>query len=387
MLSKAGKSRWPRPSYLLLVALALGLTDPLRAQDGVAGIPPVSSEAGQAEARDPDLPRSKTQIRVQSILVTTPVTVLDVSGEFVYDLKEKDFQVFDNGVPQSIERFEFEPRALAVVILVQTSEDVAPLLDHVRPLAPVFKELMLGPSGQAAVITFDDRVRVEQEFTSDSDILESTLKRLSARGEQARLNDALVRAMALLEQRPKAARRVIVVFSDGFDRGSETTKEEVARRASDAEVAIYGLRFNPLQALLLKKPGATPQSPLDTNVTRPLPPNLPPTPSRSENVYGTAIPTAPIIVAGREIIGSTLGSSPLELYAGYTGGVLYTHWSKKSLQDQVAKVAADIHSQYELAYVPSTLDQAGFHQIEVRVNRPGAKVRTRAGYFFPGKRF
>jgi hypothetical protein len=48
----------------------------------------------------------------------------------------------------------------------------------------------------------------------------------------------------------------------------------------------------------------------------------------------------------------------------------------------VARIAAEIHSQYELAYVPGTVAQSGFHRIQVQVRRPGVRVRARAGYFY-----
>jgi hypothetical protein len=147
---------------------------------------------------------------------------------------------------------------------------------------------------------------------------------------------------------------------------------------------IYGLGFNPAEALLLQKPQATPQSPLDTNVTRPLPPGVAPTPTNSENVYGTPVPVVPIVIATGQIIRSALASSLLEFYAGYTGGVFQSHWSKKGLQEQLSKIASEVNSQYELAYVPDTLSRGGFHRIEVEVRRPGVKVRARAGYFVEG---
>jgi len=372
----------PEPSpFVASLALALLACElipfyPARAQEGVAGDVPIIAKP----KKEP--PKEAPHIRVQSTLVTAPVTVIDSAGEFVYDLQEEDFQVLDNGAPQRIERFEMEPNPLAAVIVVEANETVAPLLGQVRPLAPLFSTLMLGPQGQAAVITYGDRVNLVQEFSGDSDRLESALRGLVARGDAARLNDALARGIALLEKRPKAERRVMVVFSDGFDRGSETTKEDVVQRATNAEVTIYGLGFNPAQALLAKKPQAPPPNPLDTNVTRPLPPNTVPTPTHAENVYGTPIPIVPIIVATGEIIRSALASSLLEFYAGYTGGVFYSHWSKRAVQDQLSKIASEIHSQYELAYVPDTLSQTGFHRIEVQVRRPGVKVRTRAGYFY-----
>ncbi len=359
-----------------------------QAQEGVAGGTPVYSgpKKGPNPPTERKVPEEKGDIRVTSNLVTTPVTVLDAAGEFVYDLEEKDFQVLDNGVPQRLESFENETRDLAAVIVIQTNSGIAPLLDPVRRLGPVFSSLMLGPHGQATVIFFDDQVRVAQEFSNDSDVLERTLRSMAPRGDSARLNDALIRAIALLEKRPKSQRRVIVAFSDGFDLGSETEKDQIVLRATGAEVAIYGLGFNPAQELLAKRPQAPPQSPLDTNVTRPLPPGTVPTPTRSENVYGTPIPGVPIITAAGEVIRSALASSLLEYFAGYTGGVFYSHWSKKALEEQLSRISAEIHSQYELAYVPDTLNQAGFHRIEVQVRRPGVRVRTRAGYYSPGAR-
>ena len=367
---------------LALLALAGSALVPARGQDNVTGAPPVFSGPPKKPSTDVPAAPKRPDIRVQSALVTTPVTALDRSGEFVYDLSEQDFRVLDNGVPQRLERFEPAERPLAVVIVVQANRTVAALLDQVRPLGPVFSGLMLGPQGQAAVIAYGDRVNVLQDFTNDSDQLSATLRGVTPQGFQSRLNDALSRAVALLEKRPNTERRIIVAFSDGFDAGSETQGDEVVRRATGSEVSIYGLGFNPLHALLAKRPELPPPGPLDTNVTRPLPPGGVPTPTASANVYDTPIPVVGIMVATGEIIRSAVASSLLEFYAGYTGGVFYSHWKKKTVEEQLSRVASEIHSQYELAYVPDTLGQAGFHRIEVQVRRPGVKVRARAGYFY-----
>ncbi len=379
------RARRLKTRCLFYAALVTQVVVPVvKAQQDVAGAPPVFATPKKQPPNQEKLPEDLGKIRVQSPLVTTPVTALEASGEFVYDLDESDFQVLDNGLPQKIARFEISSDPIAAVIVIQTNDTVAPLLDQVRPLGSVFSMLLLGEKGQAAVIVFDDRVRVAQQFSDSSEQLGKTLRAISARGDQARLNDALQRAVGLLAKRPKSERRVIVAFSDGFDRGSESKTEEVVRQAANAEVTIYGLGFNPAEALLLQKPQPQPQDPLNTNVTRPLPPGTVPTPTNSENVWGTPIPGVPIMIAAGQIIRSALASSLLEMYAGYTGGVFYSHWSKKALQDQLNKIASEIHSQYELAYIPDDLNQQGFHRIEVRVNRPGVRVRARAGYFYEG---
>src|SRR5574340_739788 len=57
-----------------------------------------------------------SQIHVQSNLVTAPVTVIDkLTGEFVYNLEEKDFQIYDNGKLQEITGFSRESHEISVV--------------------------------------------------------------------------------------------------------------------------------------------------------------------------------------------------------------------------------------------------------------------------------
>ena len=317
--------------------------------------------------------------------MAAPVTVINSKGDFVYDLEQKDFEVLDNGVRQHIEQFSLEQHPLVAVIVVETNRTSQPLLDEVRPLGPVFSELMLGPQGEAAVVTYGDTIRVVQDLTQDGDKLESALRGLEARGGSAHLNDALARAIEMLETQPKEARRIIVAFSDGHDLGSETRKEEVVQRAVNAGITIYGVGFSPARALLTEQTKAPPPNTLDVNMARPLPPNTAPTPSNAANTYEVpALPTVPLLLATGELIRSTIAKSALEFYAGYTGGVCYAHFSKKAVQDELTRIADEIHSQYDIAYVPHAPSENGFHRIEVHVDRSGVKVRTKAGYFMGG---
>ena len=105
-------------------------------------------------------------------------------------------------------------------------------------------------------------------------------------------------------------------------------------------------------------------------------------PDATTVVYDAPVPIVDILVATGETIRSTVASSLLESYAGYTGGVFYPHWKKKAVEDQLGRIGAEIHSQYELAYAPDAMAEGGFHRIQVKVRRPGLKARARAGYFF-----
>ena len=350
-----------------------------RAQEGVAGDNPVISKPAQ---EPPAETKSEQPIRVTTKLVTAPVTVINSKGEFVFDLQQKDFEVLDNGVRQRIEQFSLEQRKLDVVIVVEANSTSASLLDEVRPLGPIFSSLMLGPQGQAGVVTYGDQIRVAQDLTQDSAALESALRKIEARGSGMQLNDALARAISMLESQPKEDRRVIVVFSEGHDLRSETHKEEVVQHAVNAGITIYGVGFNPGQALLARQPKAPPPDPLNDNMARPLPPNTAPTPSNEEKTYEVpSLPIVPLVLATGEIIRSTVAKNALEFYTGYTGGVCYTHWSTKAVQDELNRIADEIQSQYEIAYTPHAPSENGFHRIQVRIDRKGVKVRARAGYF------
>jgi VWFA-related protein len=347
--------------------------------------PPQTSEHEAVPSTKPPETETETRIRVPSNMVVAPVTVINSKGDYVFDLQEKDFEVLDNGVRQHIEQFSLEQRPLAAVIVVETNRASEPLLNEVRPLGPVFSNLMLGPQGEAAVVTYGDQIRDFQDFTQNGDELESALRRLDARGGSQHLNDALTHAIAMLESQPKEDRRIIVAFSDGHDLGSKTTKEEVVQRALDGGITIYGLGFSQSRALLTKQPKAPPPDPLAVNMALPVPPNMPPTASTIQNTYDVpTLPIVPLVLAGGELIRSVVAKDPLELYAGYTGGLSYGAWSKKPMQDELNKIADEIQSQYEIAYVPHSPAVNGFHRIEVHVDRSGVKVRTKAGYFLGG---
>lgn len=326
-------------------------------------------------------------IREQSNLVTAPVTVTNkVTGEFVYDLNQDDFQILDNGKPQHIAEFTREPNKVAAVILIQDNEAVGPILNEIKQLAPMFSQLMLGAKGEAAVITYGSTIRVDQHFSSSEATLDKTLHAIKEDGTKARLNDALMQAMNLLSQRPKSERRVILAFSSGNDSGSETSDAEVIRRATSAEVEIYGLGLSLTKSYLKrdKQPMNAPDTPENANVALPGPPGTPHTPSTSMGSFGVTVPATGAIKAAVHGVPGLVHENNVESYARYTGGKFYSQWSSNALQVHLSEIAADIHSQYLLAYVPNDLSERGFHRLEVKVSRHDVKVRTRRGYFYEG---
>lgn len=382
-----GSVRWAATLVLLLVLSEQGpvrtsLAQPACAgRQGVAGAAP-GQTAPQKESADPT--QTVATIRVESRLVTTPVTVFDSGGQFVYDVQQDEFKIYDNGALQRIAQFGTEMHPVALVIVVETNDTTASLLEDVRPLGSLFSEMLMGPQGQAALITYSDRVDLVQDFTSNGDKLDTALRGIKGGGSGMHLDDALVRALGMLEKRPKEDRRVAVVFSDGYNIGSQMSKGEIVKRAMNSDVTVYGLGFNTTKALW-SRPQKEPRPDLvDEAVGRPTPPGMAPTPSLSQTTYSAPIPIVPILLATGETVKSTVFKSSLEYFAGYSGGVYYQKWGKSTVQQTLNRIATEIHGQYELAYYPDNLSQTGFHRIVVQVRRPGAKVRARAGYYYQG---
>jgi VWFA-related protein len=351
-------ARLPRLGFTLLGAVLVGcFVGPFRLQAQQASTPSASFVRKQKSPSE-GTPSAGSTLHVQSSLVVAPVTVVDRSGRFVENLAKMDFRVLDNGVPQRVVQFGLALEPVTAVIVVQTSRSIGPLLRQVRPLGSVFWGLLLGEYGDSAVIGFADHVSVLQDFSSGPGALEETLGNLVAHGSKSRLNDALARAVQLLNKEPATERRVIVVFSDGFDRGSKTSEADVLRSAASSNTAIYGLRFDPTQASVKR-------SEEDWNSSAGVP----------------SVNFMPLVAIALGVGRAVLSKNVLQQYAAFTGGVAYTHWKKQSLQDQLQQIALDINSQYVLAYAPSTLKESGFHRLQVQALPRGLRVRTRYGYF------
>src|SRR5207302_10766342 len=120
------------------------------------------------------LPPKDTQAKVKEhvALVNTPVTVRDGRGIMVHNLEARDFQITDNGVAQQISHFDLGGDPLSMVILLQTSSRIEPLLPQIRKTGILFTETVMGPTGEAAAVGFNDSVDKLQDFTTNADLIE-----------------------------------------------------------------------------------------------------------------------------------------------------------------------------------------------------------------------
>jgi VWFA-related protein len=361
-----------------LVALALAW--PLRslAQGAPAG--PIELRPGA----QPEPPPQKSSIRVRVNEVAVPVTVRNARGEMVFDLTQKSFRVYDNGVEQKIEHFDLGGDALSVVLVAETSSRIEPLLPAVRQAGIVFSETVMARSAEAAVIGFDDTVEMLAKFTTDGDGVENVLEHLRTGTSGNRLYDAMARGVSLLGERPEVRRRILVVLAEAQDQGSESKLGEVLRQAQLANVTIYSIGLSTTAAAWRSKPDPAPPTQMGPPGTFPVPtPNgLPQTPEierqMQENVDLLALAEY-LVKTGI----NALGPNSLAVASKATGGLHVNTMKDRSIEKAIDEIGGELHAQYTLGYRLTSNDPYGQHDIRVDVDRAGVTVRTRPGYYVP----
>ncbi|MBI3934182.1 MAG: VWA domain-containing protein [Acidobacteria bacterium] len=355
------------------------VTAPPLTLEETAAASPAGSEAEQDPA-DEQQPTFQVEIEV----VTVPVTVTESDGEFVTDLNPSDFHLRDNGKEQKIESFELSWESISMVVVVETSNRVQDQLADIGRTGILFTQLILGESGEAAVITFDREIKVAQDFTESAELVEGALKNLKPGGEDVRLSDALTRAMYLLQRRPKDRRKVIVALSEARDSGSSNTPGFVLRGAQQLGISIYTVGLSSLKSMFARPGSQAGSSPFPPGVAaRPTPSNTPPIPSTQTNIGAANLDMLPII---EELVSYTkgwLGGNPLSLYAQGTGAQEFSGGGD-DVEQALGRIGRELRNQYLLTYRPNNLDKPAFHGIQVTVSPPGLRVRTRPGYMYGG---
>jgi VWFA-related protein len=196
---------------------------------------PISPQPGTAIQQAP--PQRDAKIGVSVSLVNTPVTVRDNKGNMIHTLEANDFQITDNGVPQRILHFDMGGDPLSLVVLVETSDRVQAFLPQISKAGIVITQTVMGASGEAAVVGFNDSVEKLQGFTHNADKIENVFAHLQPGTSGAKLYDAMTAGIEMLSGQPQATsdqpgrRRVMLIISEATDVGSGTQFGEALRQA------------------------------------------------------------------------------------------------------------------------------------------------------------
>jgi VWFA-related protein len=368
-----------RAGWILWGILAAAL--PLGAQSGAGPIAPKPGVPVQQAPRE----KVPTIIR-KVILVNTPVTVRNEHGEMLTDLERNEFRVFDNGVEQFITHFDVGGDPLSIVIVVENSSRIRPLLKVVRKTGILFTQNVMGQTGEAAVLSVNDSIDKLADFTGDADQIEKTFAGMKEGTSGLRLYDAMATAVEMLQSRPMSStgegrRRVLVVLSEGEDKGSESKLGSVLKQAQLANVAIYSVGLSTTRAELQAEPkDHTVQ--VSPPGTFPLPPTpgTPQTPTSEQQRYGGADLGA-LVAWVVTHVEAKVKAPPLQVATAGTGGANYNTYKDASIEAAIDKIGGELHAQYSLSYTLKGVAPEGYHEIRVQVLRHGTTWRARPGYY------
>jgi VWFA-related protein len=152
----------------------------------------------------------------------------------------KEVSVYDNGVEQSIRNFTPDPSPARIVLLVDNSLSIRADVEKLEAAAREFAyEIFEGD--KLLIVGYDEEAEIVSDWTDDAKSIETSLKLFRKKG-QPHLFDAI---QAVIEEalRPlPGQKRIIVVISDGLDRGSKATFEHTLAELQSENVAVYAVQ-------------------------------------------------------------------------------------------------------------------------------------------------
>src|SRR6266853_137087 len=176
-------------------------------------------------------------IKVEVHLVEVYATVHDHKGGYVDGLARDNFQVFDDGQAERITNFETSGQSLSCGILLDTTGSMAEALPRVKNSIVKLIDA-LDPLDSVGIYTFDSRLTVRQEFTTDKQAAKRAILRTRAEGQTA-LFDAL--SEAAQEVAARAGTKVLIVFTDGDDNASALNATAAIARAKKLGIPLYAI--------------------------------------------------------------------------------------------------------------------------------------------------
>lgn len=282
--------------------------------------------------------QSQATFRAGVDLVTVSATVRDGKGRLVKDLTQKDFEVVDRGMKKAINEFRAEeaPLSLAILFDVSGSMSTADRVTAAKFAAYHLLSSLQEGRDEAGLFAFDSRLREVAPFTVDTRVLKGALGEVDPFGATS-LHDAISAAAERVAARP-AARRAVVVLTDGIDTSSHLTPAQVSAKAAAIDVPVYIIAT----VLSIDDPG-------------------------SDRATPSARKQAP----------ASIGT--IEDLARWTGGTLYYSSSSASAYVAARAVVDELRHLYLIAFEPGA--EPGWHPIEIRVpQKADFVVRTRGGY-------
>jgi Ca-activated chloride channel family protein len=280
-------------------------------------------------------PGEEQSLKVDVDLVNLYLTVCNHRGRLISNLARESFAVFEDGQPQLITHFSRETDVpLSIVLLIDTSGSVRDKLHFEQEAAADFLYATVRRArDKAALVTFDHTFELQQDFTDDSSLLAKAVWRIHA-GGGTRLYDALYFVMQSKLNGPED-RKVVILITDGDDKSSRRSLQEVVDLARRNNVSIYAISMNAL---------------------------------------------------GVAHEGSDHSDDVLRMLTSETGGDGYFPRKLEKLSSNFERIADELRSQYTIGYRSTNQQRDGtFRTIQVELKKSSYSVRTRPGYYAPAE--
>jgi Ca-activated chloride channel homolog len=173
-------------------------------------------------------------------LVVLHVTVSDERGQFVFNLKQHDFRVFEEKTQQEISLFSREDIPVTMGLVIDNSGSMRDKREQVNSAAMTFVKTS-NPQDEAFVVNFNDEYYLDTEgdFTSDPKELNEALSRIDTKGSTA-LYDAVIGSLDHVKKGHKD-KRVLLVITDGDDDASRKSFEDTIKAAQQSNATIYAI--------------------------------------------------------------------------------------------------------------------------------------------------
>lgn len=309
--------------------------------------PAHAQSAGSSQNVGQNLDDTET-VRVETELVDLNVSVFAQDrARAVGQLGQKDFLVFENGVPEEIAFFASASAPFDLVLLLDLSGSTADKLDLVRKSARRFVEAAR-PEDRIAVVTFTDAPRVVSGLTSDRKELINRIKKIEKPKGGTNFWDSLSFVLTSLMNQPGSSRRgAVIAMTDGVDNalpdvpgeGSRKSFEElleIIRRSGTIVLPIY----------------------LDTE---------------EEMVMQGRANRQAYFIARQQLF----------IIAEESGGNIYRAARVEDLKGVYEQVIRDLSTVYSIGYRPANRVRDGsWRTVAVRLaGRPDLAARTKRGYY------
>lgn len=428
-------------SIFLVVALALTAAFAQTRPRSQKQNPNPPQPAPTQPENPPEEPQDIETLKTDTDLVTVPLIASDKNGMYITDLRQEEFAISEDGVAQQIAFFGKVAAPFHVVLMLDTSSSTQDNLKQIQQAAIVFVE-QLQPADRVKVISFDDKVKDHNEFTSNRDTLRNAIYSTKS-GQGTKVYDAM--DLALNTIRKIRGRKAIVLFSDGMDWHSDHATYDATIRWLDEEgVTVYPIRYDTratTERLAREQSSqATPQLPTISVIRQPPPggttaPTFPsddqvPTTgsTRKTGPFGLPLPEEimrrrreeernrdpnrdPNSMPPEQRLPRVPGSEPssdrtsrrtsdpddsikamldmayftadgyLKALAEKSGGRLLRADTLGSLPDAFAQIAAELRTQYMLGYYPLNKERdERYRHIKVTTTRKNIVIRARPGY-------